>query len=500
MQSQATVDVQQGSIGSITAKRQTHPAETKLAHWVSYPIALFLGDAMSIAAAIAGGWLLAFFLLGIQQKLAFHVYALMILVFTVASSLFAMGGYKPIYMRRQEREIELVFKGVTCGFFVFIIFNYIVFKTAEFSRYIFLFSYFNTMIMLIGTRFLFRYTQTKMWKNNIGRERAIIIGQNRQAGEMLNTQLRIQKFLRFEIIGYLRKESGYFLFGRNNPKTIVRDEISDFLKKLGVTTVFVDYGGDDPGLHQLYLNLLLGPGGKQRRVFALSAELMNACYSYERDDYIGLVGLCRSQSRLSRRFPRIVKRALDAVMAVFLVIFLSPVLIGIAVIIKLQDHGPILHRRRVVGLKGAEFDAFKFRTMVVDADVYLDQHPELKSQFLENFKLCDDPRITRFGKILRNLSLDELPQLLNVLLGQMSLIGPRMVTPEELRRYGDFKDERNQVRPGISGYWQVSGRQEVDYQERIMMDRFYMYRWSIWLDIWLILKTFQKVLLREGAY
>lgn len=195
-----------------------------------------------------------------------------------------------------------------------------------------------------------------------------------------------------------------------------------------------------------------------------------------------------------------IKRAIDFVGSICMGICLSPLITLIAIIIKMEDRGPIFYRRRVVGLDGEHFDAFKFRTMVENADEVLVKAPFLMAEFQKNYKLRDDPRLTKAGKVLRKMSIDELPQLYNVLKGQMSLVGPRMVTPEELERYGSFKKERTRFKPGITGYWQVNGRQEVDYDERIQMDMFYMKHWNIWFDIQILFKTLLKVIGMEGAY
>jgi undecaprenyl-phosphate galactose phosphotransferase len=212
------------------------------------------------------------------------------------------------------------------------------------------------------------------------------------------------------------------------------------------------------------------------------------------------MGMKKYESELEKRLPMLLKRSIDIAGSFCAIIILSPFLIGIAATIKLQGDGRILYQRHVVGRNGKTFNAFKFRTMMENADTFLDADSELKEEFENNFKLKNDPRVTRIGKVLRKLSMDEFPQLFNIFIGQMSLVGPRMVTPEELERYGKFKSERIKIRPGMSGYWQVSGRQEIDYNERIKMDQFYMYRWNIWMDLWIILKTIQKVLKMEGAY
>lgn len=193
------------------------------------------------------------------------------------------------------------------------------------------------------------------------------------------------------------------------------------------------------------------------------------------------------------------KRTIDILGAICLGFICSPLLGIIAAAIKLLDGGPILHRRRVVGTGGSQFDALKFRTMVENADELLANDSELWDRFQRNYKLEHDPRISRIGGFLRRLSLDELPQLYNVLKGQMSLVGPRMVAPEELEKYGSWKYERIRTKPGITGYWQVNGRQTVGYEERIAMDKYYLKHRSLWLDFKILLKTAAKVLKREGA-
>jgi lipopolysaccharide/colanic/teichoic acid biosynthesis glycosyltransferase len=148
----------------------------------------------------------------------------------------------------------------------------------------------------------------------------------------------------------------------------------------------------------------------------------------------------------------------------------------------------------------SNFDAFKFRTMVRNADSILAATPGLRAEFERNFKLRHDPRVTRVGAILRRYSLDELPQLLNVLRGQMSLVGPRMITEAELGKYGVQNHLVRSVKPGMTGYWQVCGRQNVSYDERVAMDAHYVTRWSLSMDIRILAETPRKVFKREGAF
>jgi|SRR5437868_28369 len=206
-----------------------------------------------------------------------------------------------------------------------------------------------------------------------------------------------------------------------------------------------------------------------------------------------------SERMRSSRFEIEVKRSLDLTLATVLLIALSPLLALVVLAVKLQDGGPIIYRRRVVGSQG-EFDAYKFRSMQVDADGVLARDLGLRMEFEKNYKLTADPRVTRVGAWLRKFSLDELPQLFNVLRGQMSLVGPRMISLPELEKYGEAKTLLLTAKPGLTGYWQVYGRQRVDYSERVRMDIFYIQNWSLTLDLKLLLLTPMRVLKGTGAY
>jgi lipopolysaccharide/colanic/teichoic acid biosynthesis glycosyltransferase len=204
-------------------------------------------------------------------------------------------------------------------------------------------------------------------------------------------------------------------------------------------------------------------------------------------------------SRISRQYEHAIKRVIDIIGAVVLLVAMSPLLLGIALLVIALDGVPILYRRRVVGASG-EFDAFKFRTMRRDADAILASDPVLQKAFSTNFKLKSDPRVTKLGSLLRKYSLDELPQLVNVLFGQMSLVGPRMVTAAELEKYGKYTDLLRTMKPGITGYWQVHGRQDVSYAERVRMDVEYITHWRVWSDFEILLLTPLRVLSGRGAY
>lgn len=186
--------------------------------------------------------------------------------------------------------------------------------------------------------------------------------------------------------------------------------------------------------------------------------------------------------------------------AAFLLVVTAPA-VAIALAAVWLDCGrPLIFRRRVVGVGGREFDAFKVRTMVVDAEHILESDPELFLKYSATNKLRDDPRVTRVGRWLRQLSIDELPQLVNVLRGEMSLVGPRMINPGELNEWGESISLVLSVRPGITGTWQVSGRQRLTKADRVRMDRDYVLNLSLRQDTAILLRTLPAVILRTGAF
>jgi Undecaprenyl-phosphate galactose phosphotransferase WbaP len=201
---------------------------------------------------------------------------------------------------------------------------------------------------------------------------------------------------------------------------------------------------------------------------------------------------------------RWLKRLSDIVAVIVVGSILMPFLLTISLLIKLTSSGPILFKHRRIGKGGKSFEAWKFRTMVPDADrnlaEYLGRHPELRMEWEDDQKLKHDPRVTAIGRLLRRTSLDELPQIWNVLCGEMSLVGPRPIVDDEVAKYKDRYRIYQKVRPGITGLWQVSGRNDTSYWDRVMLDTTYVRNWSLWLDVCILAKTVLVVIRGDGAY
>jgi Undecaprenyl-phosphate galactose phosphotransferase WbaP len=217
----------------------------------------------------------------------------------------------------------------------------------------------------------------------------------------------------------------------------------------------------------------------------------------------GLAGI-QLQQNLMLPMPRLTKRLLDLVASLIGGILIMPLIFYLAVAVKLSSRGPIIYGHERIGRYGRRFKAWKFRTMFQDANLVLEQfledNPELKDEWERDHKLRYDPRITRIGRFLRKTSLDELPQLWNVIRGDMSLVGPRPIVTKEIEKYGPYFGLYTMVKPGITGLWQVSGRNNTTYDERVQLDAYYVRNWSPWVDVFLLFKTIRIVLFARGAY
>lgn len=277
------------------------------------------------------------------------------------------------------------------------------------------------------------------------------------------------------------------------PVRTYTEELFALIKKLNIKVAIIcDYTEHLEELQTYYRYVIRVP--KSQIATNMSLRMRN---------FGGILGFS-STNYLTRQSALALKRFID----IFIIVVFSPLLIPltlcIALCIKLTSPGPIFYGHKRVGKNRKEIRCWKFRSMAIDADKQLEQilanDPVRAAEWEKERKFTDDPRVTPFGKILRKTSLDEIPQMWNILLGQMSFVGPRPVTEAELAKYGAYADYVLSVKPGLSGMWQISGRSDTGYEERITLDTYYIQNWSIWLDIWILIKTVWVVLRRKGAY
>ncbi len=258
----------------------------------------------------------------------------------------------------------------------------------------------------------------------------------------------------------------------------------------------------DAGAHTLAL--LESSKDRFSRIIAISASFPGIANLWATPRAMGgLLGIEVCQQALLPH-KHLMKRISDFTLALLLAPVLSPLVAAIAIWIKLDSPGPAFFRQQRIGRGGRTFHAWKFRTMVLNAGEILQQelkrNPSVRFEWEQTQKLKHDPRITRAGAFLRKTSLDELPQLWNVLKGEMSLVGPRPIVESEIARYGDQFSAYTRVPGGITGLWQVSGRNDTSYEERVGLDAYYVRNWSVWLDLYILFRTVGTVLFRKGAY
>lgn len=288
---------------------------------------------------------------------------------------------------------------------------------------------------------------------------------------------------------------------QNIPVKEPNEEITEQIKQLKIKTAIIietssNYTETDENLYaqmmSLYRYTIYIPYNKY--ISSLSASVR---------DFNGIIGFSTTHN-LTKISEIFAKRFIDFVLLAIAAIPTLLVTLIVSIAIKITSPGPIFYGHKRIGKNGKEIKVWKFRSMVTNSQEILEkilaEDEERRIEWEKDRKFKDDPRITKIGKILRNTSLDELPQLWNILKGDMSFIGPRPVTSDELEKYGKYVDFVLSAKPGLSGMWQISGRSDTGYEERILLDMYYIQNWTIWLDIWIIIKTIWVVIKRKGAY
>src|SRR4030095_596931 len=327
---------------------------------------------------------------------------------------------------------------------------------------------------------------------------AIIVGAN-QEGRWLAEQLLRSETSGLHVVGFIdKKEPMTSALFHGLPCLGSVEKIDEIIEHYNVGEVILSSSAFSTRDH--LLDIFRTYGVSERVNIRMSSGLYEILTTGLTINEIAFVPLVYVNKVRLARLDNVMKFVLDYLVTIVGLIILAPFLLLIGFCIKLSSPGPVLHRRLVMGLNGKQFYALKFRTMVINGDEVLDQHPELKIELQTNHKLKNDPRITPIGAFLRKYSLDELPQLFNVLKRDMSLVGPRMISPEEAPMYKQFVMNLLTVLPGITGLWQVSGRSDISYEERVRLDMYYVRNWSLWLDFQLLFQTIPVVLKAKGAY
>ncbi|URA09631.1 undecaprenyl-phosphate galactose phosphotransferase WbaP [Thermospira aquatica] len=415
---------------------------------------------------------------------------------------FSIGMFK-LYHRHFSfwEETEKLVKALTLGLIIVFFVISIRKLYADFSRLTLLFLWGSGLFFFA----LFRYIFKKLlWIVGLWGEDVLILGKE-NLGEELSQKLSQDSFLGFRPKAILSPTKGkrQKSLSPNKIPVYYEKDISGFIRRLGMETVFII----TEHFHEKDLDLLASEAyASARNIVLFPLEypivLFNAETHYLLKERSYLI---YAKNNLNAWWNLFLKRTIDIVGSLVGLVLLSPLLLVVAFIIKLTSPGKIVYKQQRIGKNGKPFYLYKFRSMYPDADERLKDilasDPKAKEEWETKRKLTNDPRITPIGKFIRKTSIDELPQLWNILKGDISIVGPRPVSAEEIEKfYKEYQVYYYSVRPGLTGLWQVSGRSNTDYNYRVQTDVWYVENWSLWLDIVIILKTFEVLIKREGAY
>ncbi len=469
--------------------------------WLLLKVSLLSADAAALGAAIALAYVVRFkmgipFLVTPGHTVAYYS-SVAYWTVPVWLGIFALYRlYDRQYLFTGFHEYTRVVNGCTAGTLVMMVMSFMD-ESLFISRGWLVLVWGFSVLIAGGSRFVLRRVLWHLRHRGYLVTRAVIVGANEE-GKALAAQFLGDPRSGAQVVGFVDgslPEGTAVVGGRHVMGRL--PELERVIREGGIGEVVVAttaLARDE--LLDLYVRLGHLDGVEIR----LSSGLFEILTTGIRVQEISSVPLMTPSRVRITGIDALLKAMLDYSGALMGLILLSPVLLAIALLVKLDSPGPAFHRRRVLGRAGRPFDAFKFRTMVVDADERLAADPELRAAFEQGQKLRDDPRVTRIGGFLRRTSLDELPQLVNVLRGEMSLVGPRMIAPSEAALYGKWQLNLLTVKPGITGPWQVHGRSDIPYEDRVRLSMHYIRNYSIWLDLEILLRTVPAVLRSEGAY
>ncbi|RLM28717.1 undecaprenyl-phosphate galactose phosphotransferase WbaP [Brenneria salicis] len=374
----------------------------------------------------------------------------------------------------------------------------VAFSKWQFSRFIWIITWILAIFLVPVGRVIIKKMLDKL---GIWKKHTIIIGTGKNARDAYEA-LQSEEVLGFAI-GAFYSTNGYDVVHDISGIPVIKTEEELWQQSCPNDTQFiVAVEFEEHELRDFWLKNLTKHNCRSVSVIPtlrgvpLYGTEMSFIFSHE-------VMILRVSNSLAKRTSRLVKRTFDIFGAITIVTVLSPLLLSLFYLVS-KDGGKAIYGHERVGRNGKKFKCLKFRSMVINSQEVLrdllEKNPDARAEWEKDFKLKDDPRITKIGKFIRKTSLDELPQLFNVIKGEMSLVGPRPIIEDELDRYAGDADYYLMAKPGMTGLWQVSGRNDVDYDTRVYFDAWYVKNWSLWNDIAILFKTISVVLKRDGAY
>ncbi len=471
----------------------------RVVHWITIAVDLLLINLGFMLAYVARYvWQL---FLEVTAYAPYRAYLGQQLVLTVLLALtFQTTG---VWRRRSDSWLEEVARAGTAtaaGITLMMAVTFF-FQPAPFSRLLIFWALVFIVLFIAVARLMRRLLLNALYRRGIGTARALVVGVG-EAGRSLIRTLLARPDLGFAVAGYLDDGGGENNIGLGRiPRLGHYDDLERHLTALApIHTVFIALPGE---MHKQMLDLLQLSQQYGARVQVVPDLLQLSLNRVEFSNMGGVPVLgVRDMSVVghNRRFDQLLKRVLDLAIVILLAIPALILMAIVAIAIRLDSGGPVLYASPRVGRDGRPFAMYKFRSMVVGADEQKEALRELNEADGPLFKIRDDPRLTPVGRVIRRLSLDELPQIYNVLRGQMSLVGPRPPLPEEVAAYKPWHQQRLAVVGGLTGLWQVSGRSDLTFDELCLLDIYYIENWSLALDVRILLQTVPHLLSRRGAY
>jgi exopolysaccharide biosynthesis polyprenyl glycosylphosphotransferase len=452
-----------------------------------------LSDALALFFAFTLALYLRFGFNFRDINLEWYIYTFFIILFLDVLIIYLKNGYDNNFSSLAG-QLGLLVDGLIYSVFVYMLFSYSI-KYTYFSRLTMAYFCMLSLLFQLLGRGVLLYFRKKRFRAGLDLKNILIIGDIDDKSSGLLEKLMNKKDYGFRVIGYLSGGSK----AKKGPLQCLGG-FADYEKAINDNSIKGVFILTRTGNLEEIINYCLD---NYISVYTLGNAVDVISYPLEIHFIEEIPVLKVKDIYISGTGARL-KRLMDIALSFIALVVLSPLFLVIATAIKLTSPGPVFFKHRRLGLNGRVFEVYKFRTMVTNAEEVLERllesDPELKAEYNTTYKLKKDPRITKVGGFLRRASLDELPQLINVLKGEMSLVGPRAIVEDEIEKYGQERKHLLRVPPGITGLWQVSGRNDLDYADRVKLDMQYIKNWNIWLDLHIILKTIPAVLKKDGAY
>ena len=417
----------------------------------------------------------------------------------VTVPLIAIYRFEGLYIRARGRsfldEIYTLINGATTGALLLMAFTFFA-RPLVYSRAVYVYSAILIVVLLGFERLMIRILINKQRKQGKGVDRVLIVGAG-EVGRALMRNIVAQPDLGYQIIGFVddHYERGHTDIGRFKALGGT-DQLPNLLREHSVDEVILTL----PWSARKKIMNIMELCQRQTIAIKIVPDLFQLSLSRVAIDDIGGVPTIAVREIKIGMWDAVLKRAIDLVLGILVLVLIAPILLIVAIAVRIDSPGPAIFAQQRVGRSGKPFTVYKFRTMRVGAEAEVDKLRALNEADGPLFKIKNDPRNTRLGRLLRRTSIDEFPQFFNVVRGDMSIVGPRPAIPAEVEHYQQWHKRRLEVMPGLTGLWQVSGRSELTFDEMVMLDIYYIENWTPWMDIWIMLKTIPTILFARGAY